>query len=115
MDVGENDDFGEASLPQSEFVLILARTVGFLVAIVAVVIAILLMMTIRALIAFFLSKVGIIGLSMFFLWTNKTQLNLDHTFEELYLILDQTCTKNSFIMTVAENIISTNLLRSVCT
>ncbi len=65
MDVGENDDFGEASLPQSEFVLILARTVGFLVAIVAVVIAILLMMTIRALIAFFLSKVGIIGLSMF--------------------------------------------------
>ena len=61
----DNDDFGEATLPQSEFVLILARTVGFLVAIVAVVLAILLMMTIRALIAFLLTKVGITLLSTF--------------------------------------------------
>ena len=55
----------EPSLPQSEFVLILARSVGFLVAIVAVVLAILLMMTIRALIAFLLTKVGITLLSAF--------------------------------------------------
>lgn len=68
MDVGENDDFGEATLPQSEIVLILARTVGFLVAIVAVVLAILLMMTIRALIAFLLTKIGITVLSLFILF-----------------------------------------------
>jgi hypothetical protein len=58
-----NDEFGEAALPQGEFVLMIARGVGFLVAIVAVVMAVLLMISVRAFIAFSLTKLGILGLS----------------------------------------------------
>mgnify|MGYP006889554675 CR=1 FL=1 len=62
MDVTE--DFGEAQLPQSDFVLMLARAVGFVVAIVAVILAILLMVLFRTLLALFVTKLGVIGLSI---------------------------------------------------
>ena len=60
MDVTE--DWGEGP-PQSDVVLMLARAVGIVVAIVAVILAVLLMVMIRTLIAFFVAKLGIIGLS----------------------------------------------------
>ena len=56
------EDWNEGP-PQSDIVLALARAVGFVVAIVAVILAVLLMVMIRTLIAFFVAKLGILGLS----------------------------------------------------
>ena len=90
MDV--NDDFGETALPQSELVLILARTVGFVVAIVAVVLAILLMMIIRALIALLLTKLGIIGLSMFIGLVIWGISNYSHArINSIWIIVSRSC------------------------
>jgi len=59
---GDNNDFVEHTAPQGELVLLLARSVGFLVAIVAVVLAVLLMMASRAIIAVCISNIGVLGL-----------------------------------------------------
>ena len=63
-------DFGEQSAPQSEIVnkivLVVARTVGFVVAIVAVIVCIALLMAVRAFIALGITKIGVIGLSTLF-------------------------------------------------
>ena len=63
MDDVQEDEFGETSVPQGEYVLIFARSIGFLVGIVAVILAVLLMMAVRAVIALGISKLGVIGLS----------------------------------------------------
>jgi len=66
MDLEENNNFVETAVPQGEFVLMIARGVGFLVAIVAVTLAILLMMSIRAFLALALNKLGVCVLSIIF-------------------------------------------------
>ena len=53
----------ESPVTESGFVLFVARVVGFLVAIVAIVLGILLLMTFRAFLYFGLSNMGAIGLS----------------------------------------------------
>lgn len=60
MDITE--DWGEGP-PQSDIILVLARAVGLVVAIVAMILAVLLMVMIRTLIAFFVARMGIMGLS----------------------------------------------------
>ena len=56
------DEFLEAAAPHGEAVMFVARGVGVLVAIAAVLFAILLMMVIRAFIGIILQKVGVSGI-----------------------------------------------------
>jgi hypothetical protein len=61
--MADGNDMDEETVPQGEFVLAIARSIGFLVAIVAIVLAMFLMMAVRATMGFALSKVGILSLS----------------------------------------------------
>ena len=58
---GTNDGFIETALPHGELVVFIARGVGLLVAIAAVLFAVLLMMVIRTVIAIVLNRVGVSG------------------------------------------------------
>jgi hypothetical protein len=71
----QTDDYGEAVPNQSEVlnkvILLVARIVGLVVAIMAVLVATMLLMAVRAFIAFGITKIGVIGLSTllgFVLW-----------------------------------------------
>ena len=82
----------ETSVPQGEFVLMIARGVGFLVAIVAIVLAMVLMMTVRTIIAFTMNKMGILGLSITLgvvLWVTLKCANAPA--KSLWLILTRGC------------------------
>lgn len=57
------DPFNEAAAPQSEIVLFIARTVGVMVLITAVILVILFLMFARAILAFMISKMGISGVT----------------------------------------------------
>ena len=57
------DPFDEATAPQSEIVLFIARTVGVMVLITAVILVILFLMFARAILAFMISKMGISGVT----------------------------------------------------
>lgn len=57
------DSFNEAAAPQSEIVLFIARTVGVMVLITAVILVILFLMFARAILAFMISKMGISGVT----------------------------------------------------
>ena len=57
------DPFNEAAVPQSEIVLFIARTVGVMVLITAVILVILFLMFARAILAFMISKMGISGVT----------------------------------------------------
>jgi len=59
--VNESTSFTEAALPHGEAVMMVARGVGVLVAIAAMLFAILLMMVIRAIIGMVLVRVGVSG------------------------------------------------------
>ena len=57
------DSFHEATTPQSEIVLFIARAVGFMVLVTAVILVILFLLFARAIIAFMISKMGISGVT----------------------------------------------------
>ena len=62
---GLADAFVEAPAPHGEAVMMVARGVGVLVAIAAVLFAILFMMVIRAFIGIILHKIGVSGVAIF--------------------------------------------------
>mgnify|MGYP006435843251 CR=1 FL=1 len=87
-----SEEFNETALPQGEFVLMMARSVGVLVAIVAVVLAVLLLMIARAFIAFMLTKVGVLGLSAFvFLLVFAITRIGEISSKSIWIILRQSC------------------------
>ena len=59
------DDFNESTEPQSEVVLFIARGVGLVVLVTALLLIILFLMFSRAVLAFLISKYGISGVSLF--------------------------------------------------
>jgi len=59
----DEDPFNETTAPQSEIVLFIARGVGFVVLITALIIVILFLMFARAILAFLISKFGISGIT----------------------------------------------------
>ena len=59
----DEGSFNEASAPQSEVVLFIARLVGVMVLITAVILIILFLMFARAILAFMISKMGISGVT----------------------------------------------------
>lgn len=59
----DSDYFNETAAPQSEIVVFIARLVGVMVLITAVILVILFLMFARAIMAFMISKVGISGVT----------------------------------------------------